>query len=310
MTYQNWQEKLKSELKTDDLSEKHIKLLNGILYDPFLNPEHIETIEIKLDNFNGLSIGHAFRLKADEETNQLIHNLLANDLRVLRIFANSTTDWAKILDGVYPSLIFMDLEFDDIEAFNRFESYKNTHKDHENWRLSVSLTTGILENHNPRYFNVLDYRKFGIENQVSALKALLEYGKSHSDKCLKLRIDIGENLLESIPYVRAINSIMDEHCLNTQFMLEANHHLKSHDSSIEVQLIRAGSIAMWSAMAGVNQLYFDEIKDTKDYEYARLILNIQNLMSLESHMDGIQDPLFGSYIIEDLTQKLLAEAYK
>ena len=87
--------------------------------------------------------------------------------------------------------------------------------------------------------------------------------------------------------------------------MEGFNDLHATNDDLNTVLIKAGSIAMIAQMAGVNHLYFGEMNTLNQLNHYTSLLNIQNIMRLESKVMEIKDPLEGAYAIEHLTNELL-----
>jgi len=95
-----------------------------------------------------------------------------------------------------------------------------------------------------------------------------------------------------------------------KIILGINHDSYTDDENNDI--IMATILAMTGAIAGVDSINIapkiEEVTDMKNT--MRLMLNIQNILKLESNMSLVNDALAGSYSIEDLTNKIALKAWE
>lgn len=293
-----WEEKLKKELKTEDLSSKTITLEPSIIYDPFKNNVSFDKQEIT--HFPKLSYAQKFGLQSDESLNKAILHLLQNDLSVINFKANESTNWDAVLKDILPELIHMNILFENSQAKKKFDAYRNSQKEGQNWSVSCGhehLSTDETEE--------LIYTNLPGLSQVELIKcALWDIGKLKSNKIL-VSFNVNENLLEIIPFARALRIAFSSKYPDKQLQLAAHCPLHELCENKNDELIRAGSVFLFCSMAGFDHLYLSTLTRESELDHARLLLNVQNIFSLESQIDDVKDPLSGSFIIEDLTRQFL-----
>lgn len=134
---------------------------------------------------------------------------------------------------------------------------------------------------------------------------------------LKIHFFMSGNFLADIATIRAFKILWNNYLKaykikskEPQIIIGINHDSFTDDENND--LIVLTTLCMSGAIAGVQAINIapreNDIKDPKNT--MRLILNIQNIMKLESNMDIVKDSLVGSYAIEDATNKLVKEAWK
>ncbi len=303
--YSDWQQKLKGELKIEDLNNKIISLRNGIKYDPFLDPQSLILNDNKITIPESFSIGVSLtKHNNDKEINQNLLHLLANNLRLIKLHANETTDWSVLLNEIYMELIHLDIEFETETALNRFLDYKKGIPASSNWKFSLSVIGSHFVSRGEGVFKILDLANQGTEYQIGCLMAIKDLFSSSEEDHI-IRISMTDRLLEIVPFIRAIKILQSKYKKGGNVLLESILNLESSSSSKEDQLIMATNASLWAKSAGVDHLYFNDVDIRQELNHSRLLINIQNLFELESAMDIKIDPYRGAYIIEDLTQKLL-----
>jgi len=292
---EKWEERLQKELKISDLKARHIILEPSIIYDPFKTKTAFEKRVIK--SFPRLSYGQRFDLSDEKAQNSSILSLLKNDLRVVSLNANENTNWSEILNGVFLKLIHLDIHFSSIQAQNVFEAYKREHTQSDNWQVSSNLSSVIIN---------LNYKDYEGLSQVELIQcALNDCAKVKADQ-IKVSLSIGEHLLKIIPFIRALRLAFESKFPDKRLFIEAECLLENISENKNDALIKAGSVYLFCTMAGIDHLYMHHLSDPSDLDHCRLLLNVQNMMMLESRVDDKGDTLSGSYVIEDLTHQFLS----
>jgi methylmalonyl-CoA mutase len=84
----------------------------------------------------------------------------------------------------------------------------------------------------------------------------------------------------------------------------------SFDENANTNMVRATTMALSAANAGVQTL--DVLpSDVQSSPFARRIArNVQHLLKMESYIDKVADPSAGSYYIEQLTEKIATKAWE
>ncbi len=133
---------------------------------------------------------------------------------------------------------------------------------------------------------------------------------------LKIHFFMTDNFLSNIATLRAFKILWNNY-LNAykvkpfppNIMLGINHDSFTDDENDD--LIVTTILCMSGAISGVNSINLapKEHNITDPKNTMRLMLNIQNIMKLESNMDIVEDALAGSYAIETATNKLATAAW-
>ncbi len=133
---------------------------------------------------------------------------------------------------------------------------------------------------------------------------------------LKIHFFMTDNFLSNIATLRAFKILWNNY-LNVyklkpvapDIMLGINHDSFTDDENDD--LVITTVLCMSGAISGVNSINLapKEHNITNPRNTMRLMLNIQNIMKLESNMDIVEDALAGSYAIESATDRLATEAW-
>ena len=302
-TFHDWTEKLKQELKTNDLSSKHVKLNNGLIYNPFLNSADIQIPKRDLQLPENLKIAHNFAHKDDREQNGVLLQLLSRGMSCFRICANDHRDWSVLFSNIQPEMLFIDIESDSKEILESFSAFISSKGDNLTDNVAVQLLNSELPQVD--FFSTIDYRHLQVESQKAILKDIQSIFLKNSYDKLKIRINVSGNLFDTIPFIRAIRILQSRYFKGSALLIEANSKLSQLINDQAESLIEASTIAMWCKISGVDHLYFDTLDFPEDIEYASQLINIQHLLTYEAKMDIATDPLHGAYIAEYLSEKLI-----
>lgn len=137
--------------------------------------------------------------------------------------------------------------------------------------------------------------------------AVLVYLIKNSEKNEQINVRIDPNFFLSIAKFRAIRYILSD-LRREDIVIIANSSLynKSY-SDVENNLIRLTTEAMSAIIGGadkVNLLPYNYLRQNDEFG-KRITDNILLLLNEESYLSNVKDPLFGSYLIENLTAEFV-----
>ncbi len=281
-----WTEKLKKELKTEDFSSKTKVLDFDVQFNAFqAHSSSIPTYNIK--HFPRLSVGLNFVITNEEDLNTALKKLLQFDLQTVKITTDQKPNWEVIFTDVYLDMINVNIDGSN-EVRESWEQFRGKSTPRWSYDLSDNLK-----------YSELSY-------------CLKRFFAETNDDSVTAEIGVSENLLEIIPFARALRIYFEQTYPDRSLILSAISHLHETISNENDQLIRSGSQAMFCHLAGFNHIYFKPVTnyDSSSLNHSRLLLNIQNLMALESRVLDVKDALSGSDVIDDLTQQYLSKYFQ
>lgn len=295
--YDEWRKRLRKELKLDDLSNKVLHIDNDIIYDPYKD-QNINESSLHISNYPNLSIGMVFHPQDEEKCNSSLLKFLSHDMRVLRMVFGQKMNWNILFKDVQMNLVTWIVECHNDEIQESFDEYLsiNDRKD-----IRVIYTNKDMNDE----VELLDYRN-STNNNLEILKAINNNVGISVKKNIYIEIAIKQNVLEVVPFLRAIRIQCEKNFPEKKIQIAAFPHIENLSDDPNQRLIIAGSVAMICSMAGVDYL-FPVYNDTQiEDESKRIMLNIQNIMELESQTHKANDPMSGSYVIDDLTRQYLS----
>jgi len=293
--FESWSAKLQKELKTSSLSDKELHIDFDVIYNPYKDFGGTY-LKHEIKDFPSLCYAQEVNVHNESEANSIILELLKNDLRVLKLNLVQTPNWALLLDNIYLDLISVVLvcSKDIYKSFIEFSQSQKTEK----WQVYYASPNASFTHHFISYANL----ELSHSELFHCIKNDLQLINSHQ---INIEINFSENLLEIIPFARALRIYFEKTYPNKTLILSAQSSITNLSKDNNEELTRAGSQAMFCSMAGINHLYVKPISKKEDINQHRLLLNIQNLMELESKVTEVKDSLSGSFIIEDLTKQFL-----
>ncbi len=299
-SHEEWIELVSKELKSKDLESKRIHIDNEVIYDPFKEKIRIENGQ-EISDVAPLSIGLQLDIRDNKVANQILLRLLQNDLRVVQIDGDQVNDWNVLLNGIIPEIITMILTFRSIDSFNRFDQYRKSKDTKGKWNI-------VTDNKSKHESFLIDYSSYQYLRPSELIKCIHNDVALTTAKDIFIKIPLKENLLEVIPFVRALRISIEKAFPTKEVKIGGYRELKSNKAVTDdnQRVIEATTIAMYCAISGVDTLFFDPIISDEAINDNRILLNIQNILSLESQMHSAKDSLSGSYIIDDLTEQYLA----
>jgi len=298
-TYQEWLHRIKKELKLEDLSDKVLHIDKGVIYDPY--KEYLPNqSSLKIKNYPQMNMGIAFKPKDELSFNKGLMHLLPYDLRVVRLKLDRVMDWALMLQDVHMNLVTWIVDCDSNEVVTSFKTYLSGIDNKKGLRvIYFGQSTGDADTDTLTYISLENF------SGADTIKRINEDLKGIDGDDLLIEVTIGQNLLNTIPFLRAVRLSIEAKYPSKKLTIAAYPIIESLSDNANQQIIITGSVAMQCSMAGVDYLFPTFNNSTIEIENQRLMLNIQNVMELESYTHKVSDPLSGSYVIDDLTQQYL-----
>jgi len=295
--YDEWCKRLRKELKLDNLSNKVLHIDNDIIYDPYKD-QNINVSSLQILNYPTLSIGMVFHPQSEEKSNSSLLKLLSHDMRIVRMVFDQKMKWNILFKDIQMNLVTWIIECYNEEIQESFEEYLNVNYKEE---VKVVYTKRVINTD----VAVLDYRN-SADTSLEILKSIDNRVDTSDKRHFYIEISIKQNVLEVVPFLRAIRLQCEKRFPEKKIQIAAFPHIENLSDDPNQRIIIAGSVAMICSMAGVDYL-FPVYNDSQiEDESKRIMLNIQNIMELESQTHKANDPMSGSYVIDDLTRQYLS----
>lgn len=176
----------------------------------------------------------------------------------------------------------------------------------------IELSTVILPTSKIKIGTFIDHN-----TQLKPKELLINYGllihqilnsnKDIDPSKLVLSISIGQSYLEQISFIKSLRSLtysITKHFGFTNQVELLAVALPNNLGTDEDELIRSTFKALSAVNAGIDYLAIAPIRTEK--EWSRYALNIQHLLRYEAKLDRITDNSAGSYVLYQITNRLLA----
>jgi hypothetical protein len=297
-THKEWLRRIKKELKLEDLSDKVLHIDKDVIYDPY-KEYPLDKPALKIKNYPQMNMGVTFDPIDELSFNNGLMELLRYDLRSVRLKLDRIMDWEIMMKGVHMNLItwIIDCDKDIIVSFESFISQS----DNKNGITVIY----VGESTDDDSMKVLSYILEDNLPGAQIINRIISDLISTNGDSICVELKIGQSLLHTIPLLRAIRLHIEQTYPNKKLYIAAYSMIEQLSDNANQQLIITGSVAMQCSMAGVDFLFPTYDNTSIGMENLRLMLNIQNVMELESYTHKVSDPLSGSYLIDDITQQYL-----
>ena len=342
-----WLEIIKKSLKKGSIDDFTWDIDEEVKGEPFAHKEDIsEDLAPIAANDNEWKIGLDYSLIDHNNFNEFIKSHFNFGLESLVINVNhSQIDLNLLFDGVdveKKELIFNTRYGVDQILF--LEYLKDYFEDKEVNLNNISIILRLPINRPGSFMELEEYCKihfpkmqfyFKTERNLSkapvdylsesfnTLKAYIDKSEITKDQLewflgkLKFHFFMNETILVDVATLRAFKVLWKNFLksfgvkdYSAKIILGINHDSYTDDENND--LIMATVLSMSGAIVGVDSINIapktvgvTDIKNTM-----RLMLNIQNILKLESNMSMVNDALAGSYSIEDLTSKIATKAWE
>lgn len=280
------------------------------------------------DSINDWNVGTYYNVTDASKANQFILKCLAHGSNELYLNIQSLSpNWSLIFNEIHLEYIHIVLTFSNHDQLNSFFDYLPGSLE-KNFSVSIDPLNPIgldkiLESNLSISINGFNIEQVGakVSDQLSLL---LYFGESilqsvKDETRIGFELGIGSDFFLEISKIRALKWLW-RHLLNknnretTACSIGArigwsNKSLKDPD----INILRQTTEAISAISGGVNSVLIHSshtLSDDQDnWLYQRMALNISHILKEESYLSKVNDPLRGSFIIEQLTEKLISNSW-
>lgn len=325
ISYESWLEQLQKELKTSNLSEKHVKIDENLHTDPFFE----RSIKQEAGNraTSSWTIADRFSLKEHDQADILealnggIDGLILDNAEELNdgsMFEGVFFEYLKTYFhfSIQPTENQLDNLLKFIEDKGKQHFYISTHK------LSSAQIDQLNKQRIPllRYYNLDTYdvveQLSNITNKIvdylDSLNSNLERQKAAEKIVINRKLST--DIIREISIKQALDIIWQQ--IIKGFSLEAIP-LKVHatcnivaDETLERQYIALASKGLTAVTASYDLVHIGPA-DTENISFHRRISrNIQHLLKMESLMENYRSAYLGSHQISKISEEIASAAWK
>ena len=280
------------------------------------------------DSLNDWDVGTYYNVTDASKTNQFILKCLAHGANELYLNIQSLSpNWSLIFNEIHLEYIHIVLAFSNHDQLNSFFDYLPGSSE-KNFSVAIDPINPIgldkiLESNVSISINGFNIEQVGAKAS-DQLSLLLYFGESilHSIKDetrIRFELGIGSDFFLEISKIRALKWLWS-HLLNKNNRETSactilarigwsNKSLKDPD----INILRQTTEALSAISGGVNSVLIHSshsLSDDQDnWLYQRMALNISHILKEESYLSKVNDPLRGSFIIEQLTGELISKSW-
>ena len=217
------------------------------------------------------------------------------------------TDIEYLFNGVFLDMISINFNFIPFEVDSLLETLENLPP----YSILNINRTDINQIKELKTFNKskrqisYTFKLSNLDPCISILKQIQEDQQDELDIPRKFIFQFNYLFLQNIASFRAIRKILqDEKVLGLyEIRIDPSCILKD----INQNLISFSSMALSAAISGPDIITlprYDLLSENKSKSWLRNSLHLQSILKLESNLNHVNDPLSGSYYVEDLTEKI------
>ncbi|MBK8079408.1 MAG: hypothetical protein IPK25_03405 [Saprospiraceae bacterium] len=309
-----WLQKVTEDVKGKKNIEEFFQNIDGITIDPFYTEADLSDFHEPLDRLFEV-VERGLRLNIDHETknHEYIKRFLECGASALQLDIKSGIAPEDLLSGIFAEYIFMHLICKDKDQALLFSEYmENQYKD------KSTLTFIQVEN---KIIYPLQTIICDIDVSKEVIGPLSIFLKEAEEKiqeakpyrCI-LNVSIGKNFLLSISTLRAIRILWENLVAKQGFegdipAIVTVRPEESELSSDPNQCLIEMSYLTLSALIGNVDVFYGTYS-SQETNHLLNILMMQHVFIEEGKLDTIKDPLAGSYIIEQITHKIVEQVWK
>jgi hypothetical protein len=282
-----------------------------IVIDPLCN--HVRGVPRSLTGNQGWQLAETCRLPLSGRDNDRIARLELGEIMLdpdeIGLPAMRSMDAPQANSSLILKSI-KDTEIDLIPSWLRFVKIEELDK--------VTRQSLLSANFEWRYATADDAASPSFQI-ADIIRQLIHYLQDDSEKSItpgryRIYLGLSDRYLEEIAKIRALKLVI----LNLWKVLRLNSssvpsiycHIETSAPDSNLSLIQATVKSMAATISGVDFIYFDAVPGTESAEYMRLRRNIHYILRHESHLHHRLDPLAGSHLMEELTEKIAFKAWE
>ena len=309
-----WLDKVKKDLKGKDILSLNFELWPENIVTPFYHPDDLVETSF-LPRNEKVGYGVHIQLSDDpKKTNQRIIEELSGGINTIKLNLNqdSSHDYATIFDQVLMDLIHLRVLCDDDSRKRELTAYLSSNHPGLNQNNCVVHTAS-----NTTFYEEGISEKEVLQKILKMGYALLQSGVP--SQSLYAEVPFGHDFFMNVITVRAarllwlnlVEAVSNRH--NCRLIIDGVVPNSSLKSDLYDNMISLTAMAPSMMTAGVDTMFIppsDALQEPAGTAQTRRISrNLGQILSLESHMDKVNDVASGSYFFEMETQKLAKEVW-
>jgi hypothetical protein len=291
---EDWKSLIKKYIKDASIEDYHHEVVDGLLYNAFSHVDNTPYVKGQILHSETTKLG----IEVDQGSNSSLIKALEYGAQALNCHINKETNIKSLLNDV--NLNYIRSSFIISEDDQQLNLINYLDENYESSPIEYIIT-------NRNNFESKGVKKHYIhlqtdeDNGINALVALcLKVKKTDEPICLEL--NLSNKFFFEIARIRALYILIANIRGNNAYHnIKIIANLPQIDSKDELIQLTVSTLSAY--LGGATIVNAGTInKDLK--ELTRLQINIQNVLQLESKLNLHNDPMAGSYFMEDLTHKI------
>ncbi len=345
---QDWEAKLKAELKTKSLEDISWEISPDLRMDPVQFKEDLVKIQLPFssNDSNDWLISADFKAKSLIKSNKPLIKSLLLGLQAPTITFLKTpkqAEWKNIFMDVH--LNFIESHFvlgkevkvnTFIKSFHKFlikvganpkkiKGSIDCMQEPKNYNPALDMVCELL----PKFKLIgisLEHKKDEINNLAIALSKLEEIiykaktigiSPSKVRKVLFFKSELSDNFFMNTAKIRAIKilaqNVFEAYGIRSEYdyPVYASTSKKSYGDDQHQNMIRSSIQAIAGINGGIKRLNISSTKKGAHSKFtARVARNLSHLLKMESQMHLVNDPVAGSYFMDNLCNEVIEAAWQ
>ena len=320
ITHEKWLERIKKELKTDDLASKNVRY-GSIELDPFFE--------------RSSDVDAGFRCEKQWQIKEVFDATLHTNSDILKALQGGCNyiELQKANEIIEPSHLFKDVVLEFIQLHLHCSEGKAVNSSlidfidnlSEVDRSHVSVSCGNLDSRQPLYRyrfsmkwnpDVVTEMTRIFTEVIERLDHAIDEGKRLKvGQSLQLERSLTSNIIYELAILRALKMVwlqiengFDSKIPAPEFHAICDGRLENED--IEQIYIAQSLLGLTAALAGYDVINIAQASTEKNDFHRRMSRNVHHLLMMESFVDKANQGFLGSYQIETLAIQLASEVWK
>lgn len=323
--YETWLEQLQKELKTGDLSEKHVQIDHDLPTNPFF--ERVSKEANGKRHTSSWTIADELSLKNHDQAD-ILEALNGGINGLILDHAEELSDSA-VFDGVFFKFIKTYIHFSVRPTETQFDKVLSIleEKGRQHFHISTSvLSSEQIKTANEAGFSLLWFYSLDgdhiVDQLASITNAIIEYLDNLSNNTerqkaaekIVIKRHLSTDIIREIAIKQAIEMIwkqimsgfsLDEIAVRTHALCD-----NVDDETLERQYIALASKGLTAVTASYDLVQIKPASTEKSKFHHRISRNIQHLLTMESLMENYRHAYLGSYQITQISKEIAEAAWK
>ena len=300
-SFEHWKDAIQKYIQDKSISDFEHKVGGGITFNPFAHHENTPDVVGLIPWPKSTSLGVSL---SPASNNKSILKALEFGLQAFKLNVTSEVDLSGLLEGVNLEYLNTIFYTDNSESNTALSEYlKNKYP---NTKLNdISCNHELLGSWGDSKMLVSAIKK---DDPTDSLVEICNKIRSLGETPFTIEVNIGQKFFLEIARLRALRLLVANLSENKNFEIHTHISLSELDSD-HSDYIKKTAALLSAYLGGSNVVFLGLLEDHLDNN-TRLEMNIQHILQLESKLNNYQDPMGGSFFMEDLTRKVCENVWQ